>query len=104
MDRTLRAVVLAVFVTFAAIAGGGMFLGFSMVGSLVTGLVLGAIGGALIWGAARRANSFHADEAPTPRKPSFPGPPARPDGTTPDEPDPAAGDDGTDEPGGSRGR
>jgi hypothetical protein len=85
VDRTLRAVLLAGFVTFAAIAGGGLFLGFDTVSSLVAGAVSGLIAGALIWGADRRAASFQQDAAPPPVRPGFPGPPERPDGTTPDE-------------------
>ena len=87
MNPTTRAVLLAAFVTFAAIAGLGIFLGFDVVGSLVTALALAVLAGALIWGAARRAASFHDENAGPPRRPRFPGPPDREDGTPPDDPE-----------------
>ncbi len=62
MDRTLRAALLAALITFAAIAGLGVFLGFDAVGSVVAGAVLALAGGALIWLAGRRADSFHPVE------------------------------------------
>lgn len=74
MDRTGVAVALAAFITFAAVAGLGVFLGFAAGGSLVTGAVLGLLAGTLIWGAARRADSFHDRDFP-PVQPGFPGPP-----------------------------
>jgi hypothetical protein len=81
VDRTLRAAVLAAFITFAAIAGFGIFLGFDPTGSLLAGLVLGAFAAVLIWAAARRAETF---ESPTPPTPGFPGAPDNPDGTPSD--------------------
>lgn len=74
MDRTLRATLLAAFIGFAAVAGIGVFLGFEVVGSLITGAVIGVLAGALIWGAARRAESF-AEVPRPPVTPGFPGPP-----------------------------
>ncbi len=59
MDRTVRAALLAGLITFAAIAGLGVFLGFDAVGSVVAGALLALAGGGLIWLAGRRAESFH---------------------------------------------
>jgi hypothetical protein len=59
MDRTLRAALLAAFIGFAVIAGLGVFLGFDATGSLVAGAVAGLLFALLIWGAARRADTFH---------------------------------------------
>ncbi len=86
MGRTWRAVLLAAFVGFAAVAGLGVFLGFDPVGALITGVVAGGLVGGLIWAAARRAEGFHDDRIP-PVEPGFPGPPdAEDDDTTaPDE-------------------
>lgn len=81
MDRTLRAALLAAFIPFAVVAGLGRFLGFDVDASLIAGVIAGALGGLLLWGVARRADTFHA--AP-PVRPGFPGPP---------EPDSAQGDD-----------
>jgi hypothetical protein len=86
MDRTLRAALLAGLIAFAAVAGFGVFLGFDPVGSVVAGLVLAALSGLLLWGAARRAETFHE---PTPPSPGFPGPPDRADGSPADPSDPA---------------
>jgi hypothetical protein len=91
VDRTLRATLLAAFIAFAFIAGMGIFLEFRMGSSLVAGAIAGGLAGLLIWGAARRAESFHG-EPPPPVEPGFPGPPERPDGTTPDAP-PDPGDE-----------
>ena len=74
MNRTWGAVLLAAFITFAAIAGLGVFLGFDAAGSLAAGAGLALLAGGLIWGAARRANTFHEGEIP-PVEPGFPGPP-----------------------------
>ena len=62
MDRTLRAALLAALLTFAAVAGLGVFLGFDALGSVMAGAILGLAGGALIWLAGRRADSFHSVE------------------------------------------
>jgi hypothetical protein len=84
MDRTLRATLLAAFIAFASVAGLGIFLGFEPVGALIAGAVLAVFAALLIWGAARRADTF-AEVTPPPVQPGFPGPP---------EPsDPAAVDD-----------
>lgn len=89
MGRTIRAVVLAAFIVFAAVAGLGVFLGFETAGSVVAGLVGGVLAGLLIWAAARRAETFH--EVP-PVEPGFPGPPEhREDGREGDRQE-AAGD------------
>lgn len=89
MDRTLRAALLAAVLAFAAVAGIGVFLGFDPVGSVVTGLVLAVLAALLIWGAARRADSFHPAEPVRPVEPGFPGPPEHrePDDESDDEQD-----------------
>jgi hypothetical protein len=89
MGRTLRAALLAAFIAFASVAGLGLFLGFPTVGSLVAGGVAAVLAALLLWGAARRADTFHAPDEATPlppRTPGFPGPPDRPDGRTPEDP------------------
>ena len=83
MDRTLRAVLVAAVIAFAAVAGLGVFLGFDPVGSVLAGVVAAVLAGLLLWGASRRAESFHA----TPVEPRFPGPPDRPDGAPADPPE-----------------
>ncbi|MEX2504565.1 MAG: hypothetical protein WD378_06920 [Egicoccus sp.] len=65
MDRTLRAALLAAFIGFAAIAGLGVFLGFDATGSLAAGGVVAVVAGLLIWGAARRAETFHDTDTPS---------------------------------------
>ncbi len=62
MDRTVRAALLAALITFATVAGLGVFLGFDAAGSLVAGALFGLAGGALIWLAGRRADSFHSGD------------------------------------------
>jgi hypothetical protein len=86
MDRTLRAALLAAFIAFAFVAGLGLFLTIDTAASIIAGAVAGALAGLLIWGAARRADSFH-DEPRPPIEPGFPGPPERPEGSTPHGPD-----------------
>jgi hypothetical protein len=83
MDRTLRAVLVAAAIGFATVAGLGVFLGFDVTGSVVAGLIGAVLAGLLLWGASRRAESFH----PTPVEPRFPGPPDRTDGSPADAPD-----------------
>lgn len=77
MDRTLRAVLLAVAIGFGSVAGIGLFLGFGTGGSLIAGLVAGAFAGVLLWGVSRRAESFHPmPESPPdddPDQPDDPG-------------------------------
>jgi hypothetical protein len=96
MDRTVRAMLFAGFIGFAAVAGLGVFLGFDTVGSIVAGAVFGAIAAALLWGAARRADTFHPTDQVTPPAPGFPGPPDRPDGSPSDPTHPAYDDEGED--------
>jgi hypothetical protein len=86
VDRTLRATLLAAFIGFAAVAGLGVFLGFDPAGSLMAGVVAGLLAGLLLWGASRRAESFHPDGELPPVEPGFPGPPDRPDGSPADDP------------------
>jgi hypothetical protein len=86
MDRTVTAALLGALIAFASVAGFGVFLGFGTTGPVVAGVVLGALSGLLLWGASRRAETFHE---PTPPSPSFPGPPDRPDGSPADPSDPA---------------
>jgi hypothetical protein len=59
VDRTVRAAMLAVVIVAATVGGLGVFLGFDATGSIVTGLVLGFLAGLLLWGASRRAETFH---------------------------------------------
>lgn len=101
MDRTLRAALLAALLAFAAVAGIGVFLGFEPTGAVVTGLVLAVLAGLLIWGAARRADSFHPTEEIPPVEPGFPGPPPHRDEDEPDEAE-RPPDAGTDDPGSGR--
>jgi hypothetical protein len=86
MDRTLGAALLATFITFATVAGTGVFLGLGTTGPIVAGVLLGLLAGLLLWGASRRAETFHE---PTPPSPRFPGPPDHADGTPADPADPA---------------
>ena len=90
MDRTLRAALVAALIAFASVAGFGVFLGFDATGSVIAGAVLAVLAALLIWGAARRADTFHE---PTPPSPGFPGPPDREDGRPADPTDPAHRDD-----------
>jgi len=64
VDRTLRAALLAAFIGFAAIAGLGTFLGFDATGSLIAGGITAVVAALLIWGAARRAETFHETDTP----------------------------------------
>jgi hypothetical protein len=84
MDRTLRAVLVAAVIAFAAVAGLGVFLGFDADGSVLAGLVAALLAGLLLWAASRRAESFH----PTSRR-SSPASPAHP--TAPTAPRRSAG-------------
>lgn len=77
MDRTMRAALLAALLGFATVAGLGVFLGFPTGGSLVAGAVAALVGGALLLGAGRRAETFHPTD-PTAHladhRPGQPGP------------------------------
>lgn len=57
--RTLRAVIVAALVTLTAVAGVAVFLGFPLSGSVIAGVVSGILAGGLLWGASRRAATFH---------------------------------------------
>jgi len=59
MDRTLRAALIAAVAVSGTVAGLGAFLGFPAVPAIVIGVVLGLLAGLLLWGAARRAETFH---------------------------------------------
>lgn len=72
MDRTLTAALLAALIAFGAVAGAGIFLGFATVGSLVAGVVLGLLSGLLLWGASRRAETFHEPASGPSRPPGAP--------------------------------
>jgi hypothetical protein len=72
VDRTLRAALLAALLTGGSIAFFGLFLGFDVGGTLVTAAVLAALAALLIWGAARRAETFTGP--PTPPTPGSPDP------------------------------
>jgi hypothetical protein len=97
VDRTLRATLIAGFIGFATVAGLGIFLGFDPTGSLIAGGVTGLIAAGLLWGAARRAETFHPTDEVTPPAPGFPGPPDRPDGSPSDPTHPAFEDDRRDD-------
>lgn len=86
MNRTLRAAVLADVITFVAVAGFGILLGFDVVWSIVAGLALGSLAALLLVMAGRRADTFHE---PTPPSPSAPGAPDGEHGTSPGPTDPA---------------
>jgi hypothetical protein len=75
VSRTVRAALVGAFIGFASVAGLGVFLGFSASGSVVAGVVTGLFAGLLLWGAARRADTFHAGHEIPPVTPRFPGPP-----------------------------
>ncbi|MFP4634532.1 MAG: hypothetical protein ACLFRD_01605, partial [Nitriliruptoraceae bacterium] len=59
MNRTLRASLLALLIVLLSVGGLGTFLGFDPVASVLTGAVLGALAAALLYGASRRADTFH---------------------------------------------
>lgn len=63
MDRTKRAALLAAVIVAGTIGGLGGFLGFPVVGSIVTGIVLGCLAGLLLIAAGRRAESFHPTDS-----------------------------------------
>jgi hypothetical protein len=96
VDRTLRAMLFAGFIGFATVAGLGVFLGFNATGAIVAGAIFGAVAAALLWAAARRADTFHPTEEVTPPAPGFPGPPDRPDGSASDPTHPAFDDEDED--------
>jgi hypothetical protein len=79
VDRTLRAALLAAFIGFAFVAGILLFLQVPAIGSISAGLVVGLLSGLLIWGAGRRADSFHPADEVRPVDPGFPGPPEHDD-------------------------
>lgn len=95
MDRTLRATLLAALIALVAVAGLGMFLGFEAGASVLAGLVAAALAGLLLWGASRRAETFHpTDDNAHLRgvQPGFPGPPEpASEATAPDEPEVPSG-------------
>lgn len=64
MSRTVNASIVAGLIGCVAVGGLGMFLGFDATGSWVAGVAFGVLSSLLIWGAARRADSFHPDEQP----------------------------------------
>jgi hypothetical protein len=75
VNRTIRAALVGATIGFASVAGLGVFLGFPASGAVVAGVVTGVLAGLLLWGAARRADTFHADDQIPPVTPGFPGPP-----------------------------
>lgn len=62
LDATLRAALLAAFIGLLSVTGIGWFLGFPLAGSAVAGVVTALLAGALLWGASRRAESFHTPD------------------------------------------
>lgn len=75
MDRTLTATLTAGAIAFVAVAGLGVFLGFPVTGSLITAAIFAVLSALLIWGAARRADTFH--------DPNDPSGPSGPNGADP---------------------
>jgi hypothetical protein len=75
VSRTIRAALVGAVIGFASVTGLGVFLGFSAPGSVVAGVITGLLAGLLLWGAARRADTFHAVDEIPPVTPRFPGPP-----------------------------
>lgn len=63
--RTFRAAALALALTFGAIAGIGVFLGFPPAGSAMAGAIGGVMAGGLLLAASRRAASFHVPDDPS---------------------------------------
>lgn len=59
MDRTARAAIVAMIIVAGTVGGLGGFLGFDVVPSIAVGIVLGLLAALLLWGASRRADSFH---------------------------------------------
>jgi len=70
MDRTLRATLLAALIGFVTIAGLGVLLTEAVTGSLIAGAIAGLLAGLLLWGASRRAASFHPDDDPPDQPPA----------------------------------
>jgi predicted anti-sigma-YlaC factor YlaD len=62
--RSFLAAVAAAAITFAAIAGTGVLLGFTTGASLRAAGVAGLVAALLLLGASRRADSFHAGQGP----------------------------------------
>lgn len=60
MDATVRATLLAAVIGLVSVTGLGWFLGFPLGGSAVAGGITALLAGALLWGASRRAETFHA--------------------------------------------
>jgi hypothetical protein len=84
VDRTLRAALLAALLTGGSIAFFGLFLGFDVGGTLVAAAVVAALAALLIWGAARRAETFEHPVPPTPG--DDPAPPTPGDDPAPPTP------------------
>ena len=61
MNRTVRAAVAAVGLTFLVVWGMGVLLGLPSAGSAIAGVVLGVAMGAILVGAAVRSGNFHDD-------------------------------------------
>ena len=64
MDRTVRAALLAALIAGGSVAFFGLFLGFPTTPTLITAVVLAVLSGALLWGAARRADTFEQPGQP----------------------------------------
>jgi hypothetical protein len=104
VDRTIRAALFTAVITFAVIAGLGVFLGFEVGASLIAGALAAAVGGLLLWGASRRADSFHPTDPNAHLRevrPSFPGEP-EPAASTEDDDPRTSGDDTPDTDGDER--
>ncbi len=59
MDRTVRAALVAGVSVALTIGVLGPFLGFPTTPAIVTAVVLGVLAALLLWGAGRRAETFH---------------------------------------------
>ena len=79
--RTSRAALVALLATFAIVTGAGLVLGFEPGTAVAGGAGIGVLAALLIWGAARRADSFHDANEVRPVEPGFPGPPEHADTT-----------------------
>jgi len=59
VDRTVRAALVAMIIVAGTVGGLGAFLGFDAVAAILVGIVLGLLAALLLWGASRRADTFH---------------------------------------------
>jgi len=67
--RTLRAAAMAAAIGLVAFGGLGAVMGFPVVPSLITGLVMGLLFAGLILWASKRADSLDPNDGPLARSP-----------------------------------